>query len=70
MTTNVVDLGPHERMTVEELFAAVSREPWETVLICGYHEGNDTLIVRSSRISREFGLWMAEHLKQHILGND
>lgn len=65
---DIIDLGPHERMTVDEVFASASREPWDKVLICGFHKDGEEIVVRSSHISREFALWIAEHLKLHILG--
>lgn len=65
---DLIDLGPHDRMSVDETFAAAAREPWEKVIICGFHKDGDDIVVRSSHISREFALWIAEHLKLHILG--
>lgn len=65
---DIVELGPHDHMTVEQAFASAMREPWEKVIICGFHEDSGALVVRSSHISREFSLWIAEHLKLHILG--
>ncbi len=65
---DVIDLGPHERMSVEQVFASAVREPWETVIICGFHKEGGDNVVRSSHISREFALWIAEHLKLHVLG--
>lgn len=66
--SDVIELGPHERMTIAEAFAAAGREDWEDVLICGFHKDCGELVVRSSHMSREFFLWIAEHLKLHILG--
>ncbi len=68
MTDNIVHLGPHDRMTPEELFASVQREPWETALVIGYHVDDGTIVVRSSHVSREFALWIIEHAKLHIMG--
>ncbi len=65
---DIIDLGPHERMSVDEVFAATSREPWEDVIVCGFHKEGGDIVVRSSHMSREFSLWIAEHLKLHILG--
>ena len=64
----VVDLGPHERMTPEQVLAYAAREKWDKVIICGFHEDGEELVVRSSHISREFSLWIAEHLKLYVLG--
>lgn len=64
---DIIDLGPHERMTVEQVFATASREPWDKVIICGFHKDSEDIVVRSSNVSREFALWIAEHLKLHIM---
>lgn len=65
---SVVDLGPHERMTPEQALAIAAREDWESIIICGFHKDDGELVVRSSHISREFSLWIAEHLKLWVLG--
>lgn len=65
---DIIDLGPHERMTPEQALAAAAREPWENVIVCGFHKDGEEIVVRSSHISREFALWIAEHLKLHIMG--
>jgi hypothetical protein len=65
---DVIHLGPHERMTPEQALAVAAGEPWEHVIICGFHRDDGGIVVRSSHISREFSLWIAEHLKMHILG--
>ncbi len=67
MTAEIVDLGPHERMTVDEALASAAREPWENVLIIGFHVDDGSLVVRSSHMSREFALWIIEHAKLHIM---
>jgi hypothetical protein len=64
---SVIDLGPHERMSPEQALASASREKWEDLIICGFHEGSDDFTVRSSHMSREFCLWIAEHLKLHAM---
>lgn len=65
---DIVHLGPHDRMTPEEALASAAQEPWEKVIICGFHKDSGEIVVRSSHITREFSLWIAEHLKLHILG--
>jgi hypothetical protein len=65
---DIIDLGPHERMNAEEVLSTAAREPWESVIVCGFHRDGDDLVMRSSNMSRETALWIAEHLKLHILG--
>lgn len=63
----VVELGPHTKMTPEQALAFSAREDWESVVIVGFHTGSGQLVVRSSVLSREACLWIAEHLKMHVL---
>lgn len=63
----VVELGPHGKMTPEEALAFCSREKWDEIVIVGYHKGDDGLVVRSSGMKREAALWIAEHLRLHVL---
>jgi hypothetical protein len=68
VSAEIVNLGPHDRMTPQELFTVVQREPWEKVIVVGFHEGGDgSLVMRSSHMSREFALWIIEHAKLHVL---
>lgn len=64
---DVVDLGPHERMTPEQTLAQVTREPWENVIVIGFHKDGESIVVRSSHMTREFALWTMEHAKLHIM---
>lgn len=66
--SELIDLGPHDRMTPEQALAYAAREKWDKVIICGFHEGGEDLVVRSSHMSREFALWIEAHLKLWILG--
>lgn len=64
---SVIELGAHDRMTPEQVLALCVREQWEKVIICGYHKDDNTLVVRSSHMTRETAFWIAEHLKLHAL---
>ena len=64
----VAELGPHERMTPEQALAFAAREDWDKIIICGFHKDGEELVVRFSHVSREFALWIVEHLKLHVLG--
>lgn len=64
---SVVELGPHARMTPEEALAEASREPWENVMIVGFHKDHGPIVVRSSHMTREVALWIIEHAKLHVL---
>lgn len=63
----VVELGPHANMTPEQALAYSAREPWENVIVVGFHKDSGDLVVRSSAMSRQFSLWIAEHLKLHAM---
>lgn len=63
----VVELGPHTNMTPEQALAYSAREAWESVIVVGYHKDSDGLIVRSSAMTRQESLWLAEHLKLHAM---
>lgn len=67
MSADIVNLGPHDRMTPAELFASVQREPWETAMVIGFHEDDGSIVVRSSHMTREFALWIVEHAKLHVM---
>jgi hypothetical protein len=64
---SVVDLGPHQRMMPDEALAQAAREDWSHVVICGFHVDDEKIVVRSSHMSREFALWIAEFAKLHIM---
>lgn len=69
MPAEVIELGAHDRMTVEEAFAAAAREPWDQVIIVGFHIGRpNDLVVRSSGMTREDAMWITKHLELHCLG--
>lgn len=67
---DVVDLGPHSKMSVEEAMAVCAREVPEMgeVLIIGTWTESGVFFVRSSNMSRKDALWLAEHLKAWALG--
>lgn len=67
MPTAIIELGPHENMSPEQALGVAAREKWEKVLIVGYHSENDCLMVRSSHMSRETALWLAEHMRLYAL---
>lgn len=67
MSGEVVDLGAHENMTVPEALAVATRKPWENVIVLGYAEGSNGLVVVSSHMPRETALWLIEHAKLHVL---
>jgi hypothetical protein len=64
---NVVELGPHSKMTPEQALAYCSREQWDDVIIIGYHKSAKSLSIRSSHMSRECTLWLAEHFILSVL---
>lgn len=64
---DVVLLGPHTRMTVNEALEYVRREGLTDVMIIGYDHDGD-LMIRSSRMSRETANWMIDRAKLHVMG--
>lgn len=61
----VIELGPHERMTPEEAIAEAAKNNWEDVVILGFERGNENLTIMSSRMSREWANWIADHFKDY-----
>lgn len=63
---NVIELGPHCKMSPEEVLALASRYQWETVLIVGYYQGGEFATL-SSRMTRETANWLIDHCKLHVM---
>lgn len=69
MSETIVDLGPHEYMTVKECLTYCQRNynDFSTVLVLGWdHEGN--FIARSSELSRKDALWLLMSAIDHTRG--
>ena len=65
-SAEVVELGPHERMTAEECLSLVLREkPGAVIVIYESEEGIKTL--RSSGMPRKDALWLLEIAKSDVL---
>ncbi len=64
---SVIEFGPHTKMTPQEALALCQREDWDSIIIAGYEGPEKDFIVRSSALSREEALWLAEHLRLHAL---
>lgn len=63
----VVSMPADENMTPQQaLISASEFEDARQVVIAGYDREGE-LFVRSSSISNKDALWLAEHLKKHIL---
>lgn len=69
--SNVRDLPASTTMTPKQaLLSALGfaeNDNLTEVVIVGYDKDGD-LLVRSSRMNREGALWLAEMLRQHVLG--
>ena len=63
--SNVVHLGPHARMTVDEALEVVKREQWTDIMLIGYKPDGD-FSVRSSHMSRENAAFLLELAKYHV----
>lgn len=68
--SNVVELGPREDMNPEETLSLCAREQFKMgeVLVCGHWSEDGRFFVRSSRISRQDALWLAEQVRMWALG--
>lgn len=64
--SNIVELGPHCRMTAEEAEEMVKREGHKEVLIIYYDEEGDVGI-RSSGMQNKDALWLIEQARLEIL---
>lgn len=63
----IIQLPAHERMSPVEVLAFCSHEEWKDLIVFGFQPDNSDVVVRSSHMSREFALWLTEHLKLHIM---
>lgn len=62
----LVEIGPHERMTVQETLGQVMREnPKEVVVLFEDEHGNFQL--RSSKIDRRGALWLIERARHYVM---
>ena len=64
---SVIYLGAHSNMTPDEAFAVAQRRPWEKVMIIGFTEDSESIVVISSHMIRESALWIIEHAKLHAM---
>jgi hypothetical protein len=67
VSKKIVDLGAHTNMTPEEALAVAQRRPWQKVLIIGFTEDSDGLVVMSSHMHRESALWIIKHAELHAM---
>lgn len=67
MSADVVEFGPHTNMTPDEAVAMAQRRPWQEIIIVGFTEDSDGLVVFSSHMAREKALWIIEHAKLHAM---
>lgn len=67
MAGNVVDLGPHCRMTVDETLDLCKRDNMTDVIVVGY-DADDEVVIRSSKMSRADAVYLLEQAKLHALG--
>ena len=65
--SKVHDLGAHNNMKPDEVFAVAERRPWEQVMVIGFAEDSQGLVSFSSRMTREQALWIIEHAKLHVM---
>ncbi len=57
------------RLNPSEAIESALQYDWRDVCVIGFSM-DDVLMVRSSLMSREIALWIAEHFKQHIMSGD
>lgn len=63
---NVTELGPHTKMTPEQVLAYASRCQWEKIIITGYYLDGEFATL-SSQMTRETANWLCDNMKLHIL---
>jgi hypothetical protein len=63
----VFQLAPHEKMTPEQTLAFCARECWKDILIIGFQNDADGVVIRSSDMSRELANWLVDHAKKYCL---
>ena len=67
MSSNVIELGPHENMTVEQALDFVKREqPKEVVVL--YVSQNNNFCTVSSGMDRKDALWLIESGREWVMG--
>jgi len=62
----IIELGAHERMTVEEALQLTLREKPTEVLVL-FFDAEDDFGLRSSIMSRKDALWLIELARQEIM---
>lgn len=62
--SDVVELGPHDRMTTDEALEYAKRRGLKELIVVGYDQDGDFVVV-SSHLSRSDALWLAVHLVDH-----
>lgn len=67
-TAEIIDLGPHENMTPEQVLGIARRYGW-TVLVCmGYTENSpNELVMLSSNLDCKTALWLNRLFEDHII---
>lgn len=67
--TEVIQLGAHSKMTVEECldYCCLEKDKYQSVMVLSFDEDGD-LLVRSSHMSRKDALWMLMEAVDHARG--
>lgn len=63
---NLHELGPHTRMTPEQVLTYASRCQWEKIIVTGYYLDGEFATL-SSHMTRETANWLVDHMKLHVL---
>ena len=66
-TAEIVELGPHHRMTPEECLSQVLRERPSAVMVIFERGEEGILTIRSSEMTRKDALWLLEAAKVDVL---
>jgi len=71
MDDKVIELGPHTRLTVEDVLALVKREfdagNISNIVVAGERPGGK-VFVRTSKMTRSDANWILDKAKLHSLG--
>lgn len=54
-------------LTPEQALQGAAQYDWETVVIVGFTNDSEGLVVRSSEMTRKDALWIAEHFRLYAL---
>jgi hypothetical protein len=64
----VVEIGATIRHTPEQVLAIAGRKKWTHLLVMGYVEGSEDLVILPSNMTREASVFALEFAKLNAMG--